>query len=63
LTGSKEGWIGNIKFKKFDEIWNGKTRKKVLNNLDVKKCPHLCVGDNLNEFLDKIKNVNHKNFL
>jgi len=63
LTGKKEGWVGNIKFKKFDEIWNGKTRKKALEDLDVKKCPHLCVGDNLNEFLDKIKNKTHPNFL
>jgi len=63
LSGSKEGYIGNIKFKKFDEIWNCKTRKKVLEQLDVHKCPHLCVGDNLNEFLDKIKVVKHNNFL
>ena len=63
LTGKKEGWIGNIKFKKFDDIWNSKMRKNTLEKLNVAKCPHLCVGDNLNEFLDKIKNVKHKNFL
>jgi MoaA/NifB/PqqE/SkfB family radical SAM enzyme len=63
LTGVKEGWLGNIKFKNFFEIWNSDFRKKVLNKLDVNKCPHLCVGDNLNEFLDKIKVVTHKDFL
>jgi radical SAM protein with 4Fe4S-binding SPASM domain len=63
LTGNKEGWIGNIKKESFYEIWNGDKRKEILRNLDVKKCPHLCVGDNLNEFLDKIKNVKHKDFL
>lgn len=63
LTGEKEGWIGNIKFKSFFDIWHGSTRKKVLKDLDVSKCPHLCVGDNLNEFLDKIKSSTHKEFL
>ena len=63
LTGNKEGWLGNIKLKSFSNIWNSKHRKKVLKDLDVKKCPHLCVGDNLNEFLDKIKSANHKEFL
>ena len=48
----------------FFDIWHGEERTQVLNQLDVKKCPHLCVGDNLNEFLDKIKsNHIHKNFL
>ena len=63
LTGSKEGWLGNIKLKSFFDIWNSDFRKKVLNSLNVKKCPHLCVGDNLNEFLDKIKLSKHKDFL
>lgn len=63
LTGEQEGWIGNIKSKTFFDIWHGEKRKKVLNDLNVKKCPHLCVGDNLNEFLDKIKSVKHRNFL
>ena len=63
LTGKKEGFIGNIKLKSFDKIWTGQTRKNVLSALDVNSCPHLCVGDNLNEFLDKIKIVKHKNFL
>jgi len=63
LTGKSEGYLGNIKFKSFYEIWHGKKRKEVLNKLDVKKCPHLCVGDNLNEFLDKIKISRHKDFL
>lgn len=63
LTGNKEGWIGNIKKESFYEIWNGKKRKETLRNLDVKKCPHLCVGDNLNEFLDNVKIATHPDFL
>jgi len=63
LTGKQEGWIGNVKKNNFFDIWYGEQRKKTLKMLDVSKCPHLCVGDNLNEFLDKIKNVKHKDFL
>lgn len=63
LTGNKEGWIGNIKKESFYNIWHGDKRKKILENLNVHKCPHLCVGDSLNEFLDKIKNAHHPEFL
>lgn len=65
LSGESSGWIGNIKDESFDDIWNGSTRKELLEALDVSKCPHLCVGDNLNEYLEGfIKNQpEHKNFL
>jgi GTP 3',8-cyclase len=63
LTGKKEGWVGNIKLKSFFDIWHSDYRQKALKELDVKKCPHLCVGDNLNEFLDKIKTSTHPDFL
>ncbi len=65
LSGRQSGWIGNINKTKFSEIWKGDTRKKLLENLDVNKCPPLCVGDNLNEFLEEYRdNVPaHKNFL
>ena len=63
LTGDNHGWIGNIKKESFFDIWHGGKRQEMLKNLDVKKCPHLCVGDNLNEFLDKIKSATHKEFL
>jgi len=63
LTGKSEGWIGNIKNKSFFDIWHGEARRDTLNKLNVKKCPHLCVGDSLNEFLDKVKSVSHKDFL
>ena len=38
---------------------------KGVKALDVKSCPALCVGDNLNEFLEKSKNdkTTHRNFL
>ena len=65
LTGRQEGFIGNIKTESFSEIWNGEKRKKILADLNVKLCPRLCVGDNLNEFLEDFKNnePNHRNFL
>jgi len=65
LSGDKRGLIGNIKNERFKDIWMGNQRKDTLNNLDVAKCPHLCVGDNLNEFLDEIRKrkVMHPNFL
>ncbi len=65
LSGAKEGFIGNIKNEKFSEIWHGKKRKQALESLQVKKCPKLCVGDNLNEFLEKFRNnkPDHVNFL
>lgn len=65
LSGKEEGHIGNIKKENFLDIWNGDNRKSTLKDLDVKKCPHLCVGDNLNEFLDKVssKKPMHVDFL
>ncbi len=65
LSGKNEGYIGNIKTEKFSDIWSSKVRSKLLDNLDVNKCPRLCVGDNLNEFLENIKinEPKHKNFL
>ena len=65
LSGKNEGLIGNVKQMPFSQIWTGDRRKRILKQLDVSKCPALCVGDNLNEFLDKLKNdePEHKNFL
>jgi len=65
LQGGKEGHIGNIKHQSFSEIWQSEMRKSQLEKLDVSKCPKLCVGDNLNEFLEsfKTKTPTHKNFL
>jgi len=65
LSGRKEGFIGNIKNQSFQDIWVGETRRNILRDLDVKKCPKLCVGDNLNEFLENFKQQkpSHANFL
>lgn len=65
LSGNKNGFIGNIKKTSFAEIWASSKRKNTLENLNVSKCPSLCVGDNLNEFLHNIKNNKntHINFL
>ncbi len=65
LSGVKSGWIGNIKDESFIDIWQGPKRNELVDNLDVSKCPHLCVGDNLNEYLDDFIKIQpeHKNFL
>ncbi len=65
LSGRPEGFIGNIKKQKFSEIWESDVRKNLLKSLDVSRCPKLCVGDNLNEFLEKLKTSkpSHVNFL
>ena len=65
LSGIPSGYIGNINKQTFEEIWNGETRKKMLKNLDVSKCPKLCIGDELNEFLESYSKNEpmHKNFL
>lgn len=65
LSGNKEGYIGNLKSESFSDIWKGKYRKEVLEKLNVRNCPTLCVGDNLNEFLYNFKKntYQHPNFL
>ena len=63
LSGRPEGYIGNVKHESFSEIWNGEKRREALKKLDVKKCPALCVGDNLNEFLENFKNNQWKYIL
>ena len=65
LSGKKEGFIGNIKKESFTDIWNGDLRQNILQGLDVHRCPKLCVGDNLNEFLEDYlsKKPEHVNFL
>ena len=65
LSGKPTGYIGNILEENFYDIWNGTRRQQTLAELDVKRCPALCVGDNLNEFLENFKKnkVEHKNFL
>jgi len=65
LSGKPTGYIGNILEENFYDIWNGTRRQQALAELDVKRCPALCVGDNLNEFLENFKKnkTEHKNFL
>ena len=43
--------LGNINVQTFEEIWLGEKRKKILAELDVKKCPTGCRFDLLNEIL------------
>ena len=65
LSSDYRGFIGSIKKDSFRDIWTGKTRKKALADLNVHKCPALCVGDSLNELLERSykKEPVHKNFL
>ena len=65
LSGIPSGYIGNINKQTFEEIWRSDTRKNMLKNLDVSKCPKLCIGDELNEFLESYSKDEpmHKNFL
>ena len=65
LSGVEDAKIGSIYHNTFSEIWGGENRKKIIKNINVKKCPELCIGDELNEFLENYKNnpPMHSNFL
>lgn len=66
----QENYIfGNIYENSFTEIWNGKLREQIKENLekklDIKQCPPNCRPDNINSFLWEMKhpNVKHINFI
>lgn len=66
LEISKEHILGNINEKSFEEIWTSERRKKILQELNVHKCPPACKQHKLNEILwDYLypKKENHINFL
>jgi len=60
LAGKEFAKIGNIYQNTFKEKWESDLRKKTIKELDVLKCPELCVCDSLNRTLNKIKEYNHK---
>lgn len=60
LAGKEYAKIGNIYENTFGYIWNSDLRQEVIKNLDVTKCPELCVCDSLNRLLQKIKNYEHE---
>lgn len=61
--------FGNINRNSFNEIWNGKQRKKVKeyleHGIDVNTCSPNCRSNAINEFLWGVKyhNVKHVNFI
>ncbi|MEA1955646.1 MAG: radical SAM protein [Campylobacterota bacterium] len=65
----KEYIYGNINTQNFNEIWNGKKRKKIKyhleNTLDATSCPPNCRPNNINSYLYEMKNpmVSHLNFI
>jgi len=63
LAGKDNAFIGNLKNKSFPEIWSSFKRKVVVKNINVSKCPKMCVCDSLNTILHDIKNLRHINSL
>ena len=58
--------LGNINEQSFEEIWTSERRKKILQELNVHKCPPACTQHKLAEILwDYLypKKENHINFL
>lgn len=66
--GKKEYCYGNLMDKSFQEIWEGKTRKKIVNKINSNSCSDCRVGCRLNfvnKYLYDVKNKNkkHINFI
>lgn len=66
--GNRRFCYGNIYKNSFEEIWNGKKRKCILNmvnrKLDVARCMKDCRLDEINRYLWEIKNPpSHVNFI
>ena len=53
--GLNQWSFGNIKNEKFIDIWNGKNRKKIKNNINIENCPPMCKADEINRLVDFIK--------
>ena len=44
LRGNKQFSFGNLADEKFEEIWNGKRRKQVMESVYRGECGHVCMG-------------------
>ncbi len=56
--------IGDLKEDTLEEIWGSHRRKKILECLDLRDCPPLCRGHELNKLMHELSLENpHKNFI
>ena len=64
MRGMSEFSFGNLREQSLEEIWNSDKRKKVIQSIDLTKCPPMCRCDTFNELLWEIrKPQEHVNFL
>lgn len=64
MRGYEKYCLGDLKKNTFEEIWNSKRRKKVVENIDFKDCVPLCRDNTFNQILWNIKQPReHVNFL
>lgn len=67
LHGQEKFCIGNIvETGSFDSLWKSEKRERILNDLDVSKCPVGCRMDPLNLIIEDLRHPNpeiHPNFL
>jgi len=63
FEGRKEYAFGNIKDQVFSDIWLSEERRKIIENLDLKKCYACCKGDGINNLFDSIERAEHSNFI
>lgn len=64
MRGHQQYCIGDLRKNTFEEIWNSKQRKRVVENIDFKDCVPLCRDNTFNQILWNIKQPReHVNFL
>ncbi|EJV74129.1 radical SAM protein [Bacillus cereus] len=64
--GNENFKLGNLHEETLEEIWWGERRQKIINNINVSKCPPNCKGHEANKTLWHAKNKNeeyHPNFI
>ncbi|RPE39971.1 MoaA/NifB/PqqE/SkfB family radical SAM enzyme [Streptomyces sp. Ag109_O5-1] len=63
FKGESNWSFGNINERRFTEIWAGEQRRSVLAMIDVKRCPPLCKGHELNKIIHFVNNFDaHREF-
>lgn len=63
FRGKERYKLGDLKKESFYEIWNGSKRRKVINSINLKKCPP-CRFNRANEILNYIvEDTKHKEFI
>jgi len=62
--GLSQYTLGNVKTESIKKIWNSSKRKKIVETINIDKCPLLCRCNTINECLWNIKKTRkHINFL